>query len=1049
MAELPFRLNLIGREREKTLVDQALADQGSLRVLYFKGLGGIGKTALLQYASEFFAQQPRPDFLYSGIIDLYDYDNHSPSGLEGVILDGLRENLEQSGMASARIKAAIANYQRRSKEYQERRFALPASGGENRMVESERQALSKSFIDTYKELESKFRVVLCFDTIELLQHEIDQSQRKLNLTNENILLKNWLCNTLLQMTNSVVLLAGRPETEVEEELQLETLLRDTLGRMRGKTPRLEVINLEGLQEADIVHYLRLSNPDFFEGDYYSPDSSYIQNVKTLTGGKPIMLGWFAELCGQNPWRQIEHNSPKEAGSLINSFEEAIIGEIQRGRGLNADEEDERKAIEFLSWARKGLRAESLAYLLSHTTSHNPEKYTLEVCQRFLNRLRQLSFIKVRESNQLFFLHDEIYRIMNLHLGPGAGEITYQLLIEYSGQQTRQIAAEAEHVKEGVEWYNNPTSLDNYLRAEVRLQKVILERLYYHLCADIRSGYDEYRRLGDLAISGNNYETDERLRDEFLRFMAEREGHRVEELTRQRVSPGILERDDALHWLKRLAARGRGESPEAQNILSQFFAEDSPFEGLKDPLFYADLVLTEWSYSVLKTRDSAALIARLKGAIESLEQNAPQQVDYNLPKFGDYQPVDYAEWRYNVLLGVAYNNLGYTYRVQRWLLQAEEAYRTALPYLGKVSRMQGQRADTVNNLAFVYRLLGNNTEARILCDEALRERERQGHSYAVALSYNTLGLIYLSLDQYDWALQQCQTARRLIERATGRLDSRGVGLVYNALGKVLRSYGRRWKNERSIEEAIAYLRNSTRIFDDLREPPRQVEAYNELGCAFRALGIVQEKLGKIGSDSFSQAFEYLSEAISLCGNEMPIEKADCYHDLAEVYYRQGNDDSALAYLDLADDQIDERYFFDRDTLHLPDFPRMEQVVPECISTLGKNELLRGDILFQVYLQTEDFAHARYEPLALQGAIERYIRGLGYLESFSPSSDLLRVALARTYYRFVEKIRQRSGVGGWLTIQRDRKFITQQVKHFRDLYHLTDSPAISQLISLIDY
>ena len=61
MADLPFRLNLIGRDREKTLVDKALADQGSLRVLYFKGLGGIGKTALLQYVSEFFARQPRPD----------------------------------------------------------------------------------------------------------------------------------------------------------------------------------------------------------------------------------------------------------------------------------------------------------------------------------------------------------------------------------------------------------------------------------------------------------------------------------------------------------------------------------------------------------------------------------------------------------------------------------------------------------------------------------------------------------------------------------------------------------------------------------------------------------------------------------------------------------------------------------------------------------------------------------------------------------------------------------------------------------------------------
>jgi tetratricopeptide (TPR) repeat protein len=512
---------------------------------------------------------------------------------------------------------------------------------------------------------------------------------------------------------------------------------------------------------------------------------------------------------------------------------------------------------------------------------------------------------------------------------------------------------------------------------------------------------------------------------------------------------MVERDDALQWLKRLGARGRGDSEDASVVQTLLTDPESPFEGTNDPLFKADLVLTDWKYAIYKTRDSDSVINNLKEIIATLEGQSNRYVSYELPIFGDYKPVDYVEWRFNVLLGLAYNNLGYTYRVQRWLLQAEEAYRKALPYLNKISLMEVQRADTTNNLAFVYRLLGRLTEARILCDDALRERQRQGHSYAIALSFNTLSLISMGMDQYDWALQHCQNARRLIERALGRLDSRGVGLVYNAMGKILRNYGRRWRNEQTIEEAITYLRSSTRIFDDLGEISNQVEAYNELGCSFRALGIVQEKLGKNGTDSFRQAIEYLNEAISLCGHEMPIEKADCYQDLAECYYRMGSDDTALENLEHADGQIDRKYYIDKLSMQLPNFAEMPQLVPECLAMLGKTELLRGDILFRLYMQTEEFESKSYDSLTLQSAIERYICALGYFESFSASSDTLRSVLARLYYRFVEQIRLRSGIGGWYQIQRDRRLIITQVKYYRELYHLVDSPAVNQLVNLIDF
>src|SRR5438309_1083563 len=99
MLDTPFsgvvRLDLIGREKEKELINHALSQKDRLRVIYFKGLGGIGKTSLLQYITSLFRDSDSPDYLYSGLIDLYDYDNHSPSNLEGVILGGLMADLSR------------------------------------------------------------------------------------------------------------------------------------------------------------------------------------------------------------------------------------------------------------------------------------------------------------------------------------------------------------------------------------------------------------------------------------------------------------------------------------------------------------------------------------------------------------------------------------------------------------------------------------------------------------------------------------------------------------------------------------------------------------------------------------------------------------------------------------------------------------------------------------------------------------------------------------------------------------------------------------------
>jgi len=1049
MLDMPFsgvaRLDLIGREKEKEIINQALSQKGRLRVIYFKGQGGIGKTSLLQYISQLFQNSDSPDYLYSGLIDLYDYDNHSPGNLEGAILNGLMTDLgrERSKPLPDYLRSAILDYQRRSRELVERRFALPTVG---ELVERERQALSQYFLRTYQQVEKVCRPVICFDTIELLQHETDNVQRKLpELLDENLSVKRWLCDTISQMSNSVIVLAGRPETEPDPRLWLETVLRETLISQQDKLGSLDevltVVDLDGLEPEKIVSYLLQARPDFFEDESPAPNSSYVQNVAILTGGKPIMLGWFAELCDLLPWAEIGQKSKEELEVLIGHFEEAIIGHIQSGRGLSEEEREARRAIEFLIWARKGLQADMLAFMLQRSSNH-PEQYTPEICQGYLDRLRDLSFVKVRESRQLFFLHDEIYRILSAsQRGSEASEEIFSLLYKYYTIELENNVREDAELRSQLEWYNDFHLLDKALFLEQQRQKCLMERLFYLLCLDLKAGYDMYCRLSDIALNDSQFEMDERIRDEFLRLLDEGEGWRRFVMTEREVPATMLERDDALRWLKRLSAQGRGQSARARWLAGALkFGSGEPTlwsEHLDDPFFQTDLMVTLWHTQILRTRGSEELVRQLQEVIDRLEQHELSDMQF-LPPISGLSFVTYREWLYYSILGRAYNNLGYTYRLRRHLPSAEQAYRRALPYLNQVSQMEGQRADTMNNLAFVYRLQGKLTEARVLCSDALRQRERLGHGYSIALSHNTLGLIYLSQDRYDSALNECLIARKLMERAAGSHPGRGVGLVYIALGKVLRRTGRREYDEGAIQEGIDYLNKGAVIFDRLNEPVSQVEVYNELGCAYRALALVQTRNKAVPVQMlYERSIQHLEHAIALCADELIIEKSDCYQDIAEVYHRMGEDERAFEYLARSEAQIAPEYQYNSAKL-LP--LRTYDTMPECFINLGKCEQLRGDIHFQQYLESNNGA------VSLEKAVEHYIRTLGYYEHFSPEIELARVALAKIYFRLEEQVRK---PGGYIRTQHDRHLILQYLNRYRETYHMEASPTLRQLFELMGH
>jgi hypothetical protein len=81
LTDLP-RISLINRQREIDVIHRALRDGPGLKIIYFLGPGGAGKTRLLEQVSYIVGNSVEGrTTLWGGLIDLYHSETHTPIGL--------------------------------------------------------------------------------------------------------------------------------------------------------------------------------------------------------------------------------------------------------------------------------------------------------------------------------------------------------------------------------------------------------------------------------------------------------------------------------------------------------------------------------------------------------------------------------------------------------------------------------------------------------------------------------------------------------------------------------------------------------------------------------------------------------------------------------------------------------------------------------------------------------------------------------------------------------------------------------------------------------
>ncbi|MGB3219302.1 MAG: ATP-binding protein, partial [Anaerolineae bacterium] len=228
--------HLIGRTTETDRIQRAVKDWLRSYAFYFYGPGGIGKTRLLEEIGDRIKQVSFSTRLvgWSGIIDLYLSGMHSNSGIEKAICEAIDPDREYF----AHYWDMRSNFEHQHREHMD--------AHQREML---RTQLAAAFIGAFNTLAGKTRVVLTFDTVELIQYENDLIQTICQVQEEAITVKTWLLETLPQLNNTVIIFAGRPKS-----MKLDADLRAAFADKSDWC--YAAYELAGFDEAETAYYFQ-------------------------------------------------------------------------------------------------------------------------------------------------------------------------------------------------------------------------------------------------------------------------------------------------------------------------------------------------------------------------------------------------------------------------------------------------------------------------------------------------------------------------------------------------------------------------------------------------------------------------------------------------------------------------------------------------------------------------------------------------------------------------------------------------------------------------
>jgi tetratricopeptide (TPR) repeat protein len=420
-------VKLYGYQDEKGQIEIAISEQSTLRFLGLHGRGGIGKTTMLRAIHEKY--QANEGYR---VTDLLDFDDLRLHILQN-ILEAIASQLRTSQEPFTDYFVAAANLRKMQRE-----------GVSRLRVEDQEHRTREAFLQDYYTLAEQRRSILLFDTVEKVQ-DFDLWQELVSL--------------LLQLENTVVLLAGRRSKEVGESLR----------RWLTSPEAIQIIPLTGLSEKESLEYFERTDLGKFLA---SEDPEQSRIVCRLSAGRPILIDLAVDWLGRGmklampgvPLNELDESSLRE---LRYRFEHGLVEKV------NDLSQPTNEAILDMAHIYHYFDAEKHSYL--------HDDYSLEDSQVLLDEMRTLSFVKPQPGGGVR-LHDEMQRMVNEYVWP---------VLDKSGARRRWLSERI------AQYYDR--HLAEYEDNPVAWQALITEQLYHRLYANIRQGHQSFRPVFRQAI----------------------------------------------------------------------------------------------------------------------------------------------------------------------------------------------------------------------------------------------------------------------------------------------------------------------------------------------------------------------------------------------------------------------------------------------------------------------------------------------------------------------------------------------------------------------
>ncbi|HEY76238.1 MAG TPA: AAA family ATPase [Thermoflexia bacterium] len=1030
-------LKLVGREQEKTEIEEALRDIDRAYIFYIYGQGGIGKTFLIRRLLDEWRNAP-PQGLPRGtdlqvateLIDLHHTRHHTIEGL----MRAIQEVLDKRGEFFKRYiqeRNILAEY----------RIRPPEERGE---IEEQRRKMREAFFDGLERLVERRRTVLALDTAERLLYRKDPAAQRLEQEEHPEVLR-WLRDEFFpRLRNTVVLLAGRPEAG---------MMRKGLEKLQADRLEIRDIQLKGLSKEETIAYFDAvaETAEKIGAEIGGEEGRLVkESLVRLTKEeretvfhclcdddgrvRPILLSLAVDhlVVAGHPMEELTTSLDRAQTFSSKQREEIrkrLIGEVidaLRERRHPAD-----RIILALGRLRKGADVN----LLSRVTGLSEQEI-----EAVLDRVRSLSFVKVRPADERLFLHDEMYDFLR------------PLLLEKAppGEQERWFNGVKEYYRERIEMGRNRVAdlyrsvgrevlppnevAEGIERALTHVREAMTEDLYYRLCWDPAQGFQTYYRYAEEALAAQDESLDLLLRAELLGFLTERDPEGKEEKIDGLRRADVIA-DLAVRWIKRRINEERYD--EAVEI-AQRLAGDA-----------ADLIEDGDDIARLERDVWWALAKIYSGQFEKVEEGLSEVIE-ELEKIGKGQQRQSVRW--TAVLARAYNNRGYFRRVLGKYYGAVDDYERAVS-LWRATEIESELANTLNNLAFAKAEVGWFSTAWRVGQEALRRREEMGPRVPVGLSLNTLALIAIRDDKPVTARRYAGRALRLFrslehQRKEGlarvalsearRRWAERLDEVEWVLGALKACYGieignggttERWKVWDEVAQLLGQEKVVTKPHDLLTSPDRQVEALIELGCVYRdLLKFLMREIREIPDEhrrslprempaGYGEHLEDLKSRLEQLGEQTLENAADLagksrilYRKMEALvnlawlyYYLDPLDPGRMDYLETDEEGKVERKLQEAEKVRPKEYeirefvkskPAREQVVLPFLIQSGKAELLRGQIAFNRYQNggKED---------NLKEAVRHYLLSLAYdAMFFTHSFRDMRRGMDRIYERLCQ-------------------------------------------------